>query len=97
MMADNYIKIELGRIFKVVVIWGYSISGQAVNSQLGPVRPTAEPSGQILASMVQAIGSGSFGVLIESCQIEKLRKAAKLTQRIYGTNNQAASFDILWK
>ncbi len=32
--------------------------GQAVNSQLGPVRPTLEPSGQIFASMVQKTGSG---------------------------------------
>lgn len=33
-------------------------SGQAVNSQLGPVRPTLEPSGQIFASIVQKTGSG---------------------------------------
>lgn len=34
-------------------------AGQGANSQLGPVRPTAEPSGQIFASCVQAVGFGS--------------------------------------
>jgi len=33
---------------------GVVVVGQGVNSQFGPVRPTAEPSGQIFASIVQA-------------------------------------------
>jgi len=32
--------------------------GQGANSQSGPVLPTADPSGQILASVVQATGDG---------------------------------------
>lgn len=34
----------------------YRSYGQGPNSQFGPVRPTAEPSGQILASCVQITG-----------------------------------------
>ena len=35
-------------------------AGHAANSQFGPVRPTEEPSGQIIASIVQAtiLGGG---------------------------------------
>ena len=33
-----------------------SITGHGANSQFGPVRPTAVPSGQIRASWVQAVG-----------------------------------------
>ena len=36
--------------------------GQAANSQFGPVRPTAEPSGQSFASIVQAVGAGCLGI-----------------------------------
>ena len=32
--------------------------GHGENSQLGPVRPTAEPSGQIFASIVHAVADG---------------------------------------
>ena len=33
----------------------FIVGGQGANSQLGPVRPTALPSGQSLASSVQAV------------------------------------------
>ena len=33
-------------------------AGQAANAQFGPVRSTAEPSGQSFASSVQAMGLG---------------------------------------
>ena len=35
-----------------------SASGHGSNSQLGPVRPTYEPSGHSLASSVHAVGIG---------------------------------------
>ena len=34
---------------------GGTTAGQAANSHFGPVRPTDEPSGQTLASSVQAV------------------------------------------
>lgn len=36
----------------------FVICGHGANSQLGPVRPTEEPSGQILASKVQPFWGG---------------------------------------
>jgi hypothetical protein len=58
---------------------GYS-PGHAANSQLGPVRPTAEPSGHIFASMVQAIPcskSGDFGGAVMTVAITHIAKTAK--------------------
>jgi hypothetical protein len=40
---------------------GAASPGQGSNSQLGPVRPTALPSGHIFASFVHATGSPSGG------------------------------------
>lgn len=42
------------------VIWVLSnyAPGHGANSQLGPIRPTYDPSGQILASRVHAVGPG---------------------------------------
>jgi len=39
------------------------VSGQGENSQFSPVRPTEDPSGQILASIVQALCDGIKGGL----------------------------------
>lgn len=42
----------------VVSTFLFPASGHGLNSQLGPVRPTYEPSGHNLASSVHAIGIG---------------------------------------
>ncbi len=39
----------------IVVVDVADAPGQAANSQLGGTRPTTEPSGQIIASIVQAV------------------------------------------
>jgi hypothetical protein len=38
----------------VATLLGAAAVGQGANEQFGPVRPTAEPSGQIFASVVHA-------------------------------------------
>ena len=46
-------------VIGVDVLVGAPTVGHSANSQLGPVRPTDEPSGQILASIVQATDMGA--------------------------------------
>src|SRR3989344_8287754 len=56
--SSGVIKIPPLKILSLrnATVFSCGIAGHSANSQLGPVRPTAEPSGQILASSVQAIG-----------------------------------------
>jgi hypothetical protein len=68
--AEQLVSFGPLHCFPMVTGFGF-IAGHAANSQFGPVRPTAEPSGHIFASIVQALGdfvppSGKPGVFLVS-------------------------------
>ena len=49
--------------------------GQEANSQLGPMRPTDEPSGQTFASIGQAMSPGKSGVFLGAVITEMTTQA----------------------
>jgi hypothetical protein len=75
-----------------IVISNGFCSGQAANSHVGATRPTAEPSGQILASIVQPMVTG----LLESLTHTQTLSTTKTTAMMAAIINNFETIDFIF-